>query len=80
MKTIWEDSGRVHPMVSQRPDKGLVFSYNPVFHGGGRCSFTMWCEVGERYRDFFDDFFEGHTLASEPMRLSDHPYICDLLK
>lgn len=80
-RTIWSGAdARVCAKVARRPDGGLIFSYVPFMHvSHGLCRFTLWCEVGEKYRAAFKDFFYCYALASEPIKLAESPWLCDRL-
>lgn len=80
MKVIWQGK---HPLtqVLQDDQGGLRFQYVPLYHDlDCFCSFTLWCEVGDLYRKWFDDFFVEHRLAEEPVTYDGPPYMADRLE
>jgi hypothetical protein len=80
MKLLWSGTDhRVKPTVHQRPDGGLIFRYYAPFHTDGRCEYTMWCEVGQYYQPYFNDFWVGREVSDDYVKIESKPYIFDKL-
>jgi hypothetical protein len=59
---------------------GLTFEYD--LESGGPDSFecTLKSEIGEPYLILFQEFFETHELAEDPVEYADRPFIANKLK
>lgn len=80
MKTIWQGNGRSQPRVIQDRKGGLWFCYFPWQHiSGGECKFSLWSEVGEKYKADFAPFFKSHKLSEKPVEYLTSPYYADTL-
>jgi len=81
-KLLWKSDYNVEPRVYQRPDSGLVFTYRPIWHVAQNCicSYNLFSEVGERYKKYFNGFFESFTLDENPIIIYQYPFVMDQLK
>ena len=81
-KVIWKENSKVKASVVKRNDGGLLFRYHPIYHSshGDIATFSLFSEVGEIYKQYFNGFFKSHKLSEEPLVIADHPYVLDRLK
>jgi len=81
-KVIWKGNNKVDASVRERSDGGLLFCYCPLLHIAQPClsTYSLYSEVGEKYKKYFNGFFEKHQLSEEPLVIADHPYVLDRLK
>ena len=80
MKVIWTGD---HPQtqVLQDAKGGLRFQYVPRYHTPEcLCSFSLFSEVGQLYRKWFDGFFVDHRISDEPVTYDEPPYFADGLE
>lgn len=80
--TIWKnEKDRSKAKVVQDEKGGLRFEYVPYMHApdDSWCSFSLWCEVGEKYKYAFEGFFNEHKISDEPIKYDERPWLADKL-
>lgn len=76
-KTLWKNDA-TNAKVLQDVKGGLRFQYETYI---GRMRFSLFCEVGELYKQEFAGFFEKFQLAESPLDYGNvKPYFADKLK
>ena len=78
MRTVWSGPPD-HPVRARvrRDDAGgLRFCYRAVGRGDADCEFSLWAEVGEPYRRYFDEFFALYELKDH-VEYSGPPWYAD---
>jgi hypothetical protein len=64
--------------VWRNADGGVAYDYLATQTGGSpRCTFTMFCEVGEPYRERFDGFFKKFRIVGKVDYGDEKPYYAD---
>lgn len=77
--TIWKnEKDRSKAKVVQDEKGGLRFEYVPYMHApdDSWCSFSLWCEVGEKYKYAFEDSsMSTRSLTNRSSMTSGHGWL-----
>lgn len=77
---IWENQQSKSKARVEVHADGVRFVYEPVHHvHNGECRFSLWCEVGEMYKDDFKEFWSTWKLGN-PRKNRLPPYISDTVE
>lgn len=77
---LWENERSKSKARVESHAWGVRFVYEPVHHvHNGECRFSLWCEVGETYKDDFKGFWSTWKLGN-PRKNRMAPYISDTVE